>query len=196
MKYIVSFALMLWACMAGPAYAAAPYEFDKSHTKIVFFISHLGYSNFIGWVTDVTGTLDIDPAKPAEGKLSVTIKTDSIDTGVAELNEKIKKEHFFHVAQFPEATFNSTSIEITGDKTAKVTGDFAMLGVTKPVTFDAALVSSGWNQYAGKEAIGFSATGTIKRSEFGMNYLVPNVGDEVKLVIEAELNREGKKPAK
>ncbi len=93
------------------------------------------------------------------------------------------------MTEFPTAKFVSTKIEKTGDKTAKVTGDLTLVGVTKPVTLEVTFNEKKPNPMSKKESVGFSATTVIKRSEFGINYAVPNVSDDVELQIEAEANK-------
>ena len=177
----------------APAVAAQPdvrggaYTLDKSHAKIIWSASHFGFSTYYGEFTDFDAKLNLDPANPANSKLSVTVQTDSVDGHNDALEEHLESADFFNVEKFPTATFVSTSVVPTGAATADVTGEFTLLGVTKPLTLKVTFNKAGENM-AGTYVAGFSAEGAVKRSEFGMNYAVPGVSDEVKLTISGEFN--------
>lgn len=180
------------------AHAAETFAFDKAHTNILWSVNHLGLSTFYGEFQEFDGSVTYDRADPTKSSMSVTIKADSIDSDVAALDDHLKNADFFNVAEFPEITFTTTKIERTGDTTGKIMGELTMLGVTKSVTLDATMNFDGEHPLSGvlpyyKDAyyIAISATTTIKRSDFGMDYLVPGVGDEVGLTIETELRRQG-----
>ncbi|MDP2697032.1 YceI family protein [Thalassospira sp.] len=170
--------------------AAETYKFDTEHTSVVFAVSHLGFSNFQGRFGGIDGELVLDRDAPANSSLTVTIDLTAVDSGVAALDGHLQTPDFFNTAEFPTATFKSTSVELTGDKTAKVTGDLTLHGVTSPVTLDVTLNGEGAHPMSGLYIAGFSATGTVTRSAFGMNYLVPAVGDDVELRIESEWVRQ------
>jgi polyisoprenoid-binding protein YceI len=168
------------------AHAADTYTFDPNHTTVIWSAEHLGFSHPHGLFSNVEGTLTLDEAAPANSKVDVTIKTAGIATGIAKFDDHLKSKDFFDVEKHPTATFKSTKVEKTGDATAKVTGDLTLLGVTKPVTLDVTLNKKGEHPMSKKPTVGLSAKGTIKRSEFGLSFGVPNVGDDVPIVIEAE----------
>lgn len=172
---------------------AGTYKLDPTHASLTWKVSHLGLSNYTARFAKFDATLDFDPAAMAKSKLSVTIDPKSIRTDypfadTKDFNKKLAEDaEYFNANAHPEITFTSTSVEMTGDKTAKVTGDMTLLGVTKPVTLDVTLNGGMKLQpFAKKPAVGFSATTTIKRSEFGFTKLVPVVADDVTLLIEAE----------
>jgi len=98
----------------------------------------------------------------------------------------MKNEDFFHVEKYPEMTFKSTGIEVTGENTARITGDLTLLDVTKPVTLNVTYNKSGVHPYSGEYVAGFSADTMITRSEFGMDYGLPGVGDDVEIRLEVE----------
>lgn len=183
-RVLASFAVLFLPF--SPALAADTYTFDPAHTTVIWKAEHLGFSHPHGLFSNVEGTLTLDEATPANSKVDVTIKTDNIATGIAKFDDHLKSKDFFNVKEFPAATFKSTKVEKTGDNTAKVTGDLTLLGVTKPVTLDVTLNKKGEHPMSKKPTVGFTATGTIKRSEFGLSYGVPNVGDDVPIMIEAE----------
>lgn len=188
---------------AGITFSAAHaavdhYVLEKPHTQIVFLADHLGFSHSVGKFTDYTGQFTFDTADPEKSSVDVTINTSSIELNDPKWNEHLKGADFFNVEKFPTMTFKSTKIEKTGDNTANITGDLTLLGVTKSVTLAVKHNNSARHPFSGKYVSGFSATGKIKRSEFGMGYGLPAMGDEVDLIIEVEGLREdaeGQKPA-
>lgn len=163
------------------------YTLDKSHANVVFKINHLGFSNYIGRFNHFDAKLNFDAAAPEKSKLDVTIDVNSIDTNHEKLETDLKTEKFFNTAKFPTATFKSTTVTRSGDK-GTVIGDFTMMGVTKPVTLNVAFHGAGVGPFSKKETLGFHATTTIKRSDWGLNALVPMISDEVQLEIEVEFN--------
>jgi polyisoprenoid-binding protein YceI len=172
-----------------PGEATGTYRLDKSHANIIFKLSHLGYSDYIGRFNDFDATLTLDAAKPATSKVEATIKPKSVDTNNETLEGKLKGEHYFNADQFPEIKFVSTTLKQTGVNKGVMMGDLTLLGVSKPVSLDVTFVGAGQNPYASVYTVGFRATGTIKRSDWGMKTLVPQVGDEVQLLIEAEFHK-------
>ncbi len=183
---IMAAAALLSVPLATTANAADTYTLDPTHTTVIWNATHMGFSKPHGLFPLVEGTLQLDEANPEASKLDVTVPTTKLTTGIPKFDDHLKNADFFNVEKFPTATFKSTKIEKTGDKTAKVTGDLTLVGVTKPVTLDVTFNQKKPNPMSQKETVGFSATGVIKRSEFGINYAVPNVSDEVPLIIEAE----------
>ncbi|KAA1057132.1 YceI family protein [Azospirillum argentinense] len=167
---------------------AAPvaYKLDPAHTAVVFIVDHLGFSKAVGSFNTVAGELAFDKDAADKSSLSVTIDTASIDTNHAKRDEHLKSPDFFNVKEFPKLTFKSTKIEKTGDKTGKLHGDLTLLGVTKPVVLDVTFNKDGVSPASKQETVGFSARGTIKRSDFGMKYGVPNIGDDIQIIIESE----------
>jgi polyisoprenoid-binding protein YceI len=192
MKTFLFFAALIFAATVPPAKAATKpdsFTYDKPHTQIMFSVSHLGFSHSHGRFTDFDGGFTFDAAHPDQGSASVDIKTKSLKMDDATWEEHLTGENFFNVAKFPDMTFKSTKVEMTGKDTAKMTGDLTLLGVTKPVTLDVTLNKEGVHPYTQTYIAGFSATGTIKRSDFGMNYGLPAVGDDVTIMIEVEGKR-------
>lgn len=172
---------------SSPARAAETYTLDPSHTQVVWNISHFGFSNPSGKFASIEGTLTLDEAKPENSSVEAVIKITNLATGLEKLNEHLLAPKFFDAAKFPEATFKSTKVDVTAKDKATVTGDLTLHGVTRPVTLDVTLNKIGENMMKKKTA-GFSATATLKRSDFGMTEYLPNLGDEVKIGIETEAN--------
>lgn len=172
-----------------PALAeAAPdkYEFDKSHTHIIFLINHLGFSNTIGRIKEYNGYFTFDEKEPEKSDIDVTLKPESIDTSIAALDKELRGEKFFNVEKFPTMHFKSTKIATTGKNTGDVTGDLTLLGVTKPVVMHVVYNKSGIHPFTNNFVAGFTADAALKRSDFGMNAFEPAIGDEVRVHIEVE----------
>ncbi len=177
---------------ANPAAAQVEkYSFDKAHTQIVFSVNHLGFSNSMGKFLNYDGHFTFDRATPENSSIEVSIKTDSIEMNDQKWNDHMKNEDFFNVEKFPTMDFKSTAITVTGENSADITGDLTILGVTKPVTMSVVHNKSDAHPFAPDRFVaGFSATAKIKRSDFGMNYGLPAVGDDVEIRIEVEGIRE------
>lgn len=167
---------------------AAPetYAFDTAHTSVIWKAGHMGFSFPHGIFSNIEGTLVLDEADISKSAVDVTIPLDKLATGIPKFDDHLKSKDFFNVEKSPAAKFVSTKVEKTGDKTAKLTGDLTLNGITKPVTLDVTLNKQGEHPMMKKKAVGFSATAQIKRSDFGITYGIPNVPDEVDLEIQAE----------
>ena len=180
--------------LTAPAQAADTFTLDPMHTQVAWSINHFGFSNPSGKFAMITGSLTLDQEHPEKSSVNAVIKIGNLVTGLDKLNEHLFSDKFFDVAKFPEATFTSTDVKVTGTNTAQVTGNLTIHGITKPVTLDVKLNKVGQNMMK-KNTAGFSATTTVKRSDFGMTtYLTtdpnqPLLGDEVKLEIESEANQ-------
>jgi polyisoprenoid-binding protein YceI len=164
--------------------AAGTYAVDPLHTQVLFTVKHLGFSIYTGQFTQPTGTLVLDPKQPAADKLDISFPIDKAVTTVAHLNEHIASAEFFDAAKYPTARFVSTKVTVSGTK-ATIAGTLTLHGVTRPVTLDARFIGAGTNPMDKKATIGFQATTTIKRSEFGVTFLNSMVSDSVPLTINA-----------
>lgn len=169
--------------------AAGKYELEKTHANVLFKISHLGYSTYIGRFDNIDAMLDFNTDDVTKSTLEATVYPGSVNTTSDELNAKLADAPFFDIEQFPAVTFRSIAIEKTGADTGVIHGELTLLGVTKPVTLNTTFNGGGDNPYSNKAMLGFSASTTIKRSDFGMNAYTPAVGDEVKLEIEVEFQK-------
>jgi polyisoprenoid-binding protein YceI len=174
---------------ASLALAAAPlsattYTIEPDYAQVVFRWSHLGFSNPAAQLSQGQGTLEFDPANPTRASVQVTIPLSTLDTGVAALDEHLRSEDFFEVAKFPTATFRSTKVEQGAAKDRlRVTGDLNLHGVTRPVTLDVKVLKVGSNPRTQLPTVGFEATTTLKRSDFGLGAFVPQVSDEIQMQI-------------
>jgi polyisoprenoid-binding protein YceI len=184
---------------APPPPPAAGYTIDKSHTSVTFRVSHLGFSRYTARFANVDGKLKFDPAAPAAMAVEATIDPQSLQLNAppAGFHDQLMGKSFFEAAKYPAITFRSTKVAVTGPNTAKVTGDFTLHGVTKPVILDVTY-NGGWPANAmDGDRIGFSAHGSFKRSAFGMGFGVPapgstlGVGDDVEVMIETEFSNGG-----
>ncbi len=193
-----------------PAPTPAPaglYLLDPSHTSVTFRVSHLGLSQYTARFTKVAGELNLDPARPEAATLKASIDPRSLETDYPhtdlDFNAELHGPQWLDAATFPQITFTSTRIEMTGPSTAKVTGDLSLHGVTRPVTlettFNGGYAPNGMDPMGSR--IGFSAKGTLKRADFGIAYGVPAAGstmgvsDAVEVIIETEFTRPADKPA-
>ncbi|WP_414901359.1 YceI family protein [Sphingomonas flavalba] len=162
--------------------AAGTYQADSAHTQVAWSVNHLGFNAFHGLIGGATGTLTIDPARLADAAVSITIPVKRVVTTSTALDKHLLSPDFFDAATFPTATFRSTGVMVDGTR-AKITGVLTLRGVTRPVTLDARFVGAGANPMSKAQTVGFEATTTIRRSDFGIRFGVPAVSDEVPLAI-------------
>ncbi|HXA38435.1 MAG TPA: YceI family protein [Phenylobacterium sp.] len=188
---------------AAPQPPAGSYAIDKAHTSVTFRVVHLGFSHYTARFSKIDGKLRFDPAAPATMAVEATIDPTSLElnTPPAGFHDELMGKNWFNAAAFPAIAYRSTKVEVTGPNTARVTGDFTLHGVTKPVVLEVTY-NGGYppNSFdPGGARIGFSAHGVFKRSAFGMGAGVPapgstmGVSDEVEVAIETEFS--GGKPA-
>jgi len=182
------------AMLALPGMAAAEverYEFDPTHTTISFSWSHFGFSTTYARFHEFEGELLLDRDNPAESEVSVVIDTASLDSDFEERDNHLKSGDFFDVERFPQATFESTGVELVGDEAARVTGDLTIKDVTRPVTLDVELNALGESPVeADTYVAGFDAETTLIRSDFDLGMFAPAVSDEVVVRISSEWHRQ------
>ncbi|HYH20356.1 MAG TPA: YceI family protein [Azospirillum sp.] len=180
------FATAAVGAMAPASAASVAYKLDPAHTAVVFIVNHLGFANAVGRFNAVSGEVAFDKEAIQNNAVTVSIDTASVDTNHAKRDEHLKSPDFFNAKEFPKITFKSTKVEKSGEKTGKLHGELTLLGVTRPVVLDVTFNKDGVSPASKQETVGFSARGTIKRTDFGMKYGAPNIGDEIQLLIEAE----------
>lgn len=174
------------ALAAAPALAAPEsYTIDSRHTFPVFEVSHLGFSLQRGRFNQTTGKIVLDTAART-GSVELAIDAASIDMGIEKWDAHMKGEDFFNVAKHPTITFKSNRLVFSGDKVTGAEGELTLLGVSRAVKVSLTDFNCAMHPYAKKMACGGNATAAIKRSEFGMTYGVPGIGDDVKLMIPVE----------
>lgn len=180
-------ASVLVMSFAFPALAAVEnYELDPNHTNVYWHASHFGFSSPSGKFAKVEGTLKLDEAKPENSKVSVTIHTGSVMTGIEKFDTHLKSPDFFNSEKFPTATFVSDTVNVEAGNTATVHGKLTLHGVTKPAVLKVNLNKIGENPATNRKTAGFSASAMLKRSDFGMTYGLPGVADDVRVTIESE----------
>lgn len=179
---------------------AGDYHIDPEHTSVNFRVSHLGFSHYTARFTKVDGKLHFDPANPAAQTIEAVIDAGSLQTNYThpeklDFDSQVEKE-FLHAGEHPKITFKSTKVDVTSPRTARVTGDFTLNGITKPVVLETTF-NGGYppnSMDPGGARVGFSAHGTLKRSDFGITYGLPapgtnmGVGDDVEVIIETEFS--------
>lgn len=169
------------------------YQSDPFHTNLLWSVTHFGLSHYYGRFDGINAKLDLNADDVSKSKLTVTVDPKSVDVNYPgdpkKFSDEIAGTKFFDAAQYPLITFTSTEIALTGEKTGTVTGDLTFHGVTKPVTLNVTLNNAYKSHPMSKKpTIGFSATTTFKRSDFGVNTLVGPISDEVNLIIETEFS--------
>ncbi len=165
---------------------AASFRIDSLHSSAAFLVGHLGYSNMIGHFGKISGSFEFDPAAPEQSSARLVIDAASVNTNHARRDGHLRSPDFFNVKEFPEITFSTTKVTVTGAKTGKVTGEVTMLGVTRSITLDVSFNKMAPNPRSKALTAGFSARGKIKRSDFGMKYALGGIGDEITLFVEIE----------
>ena len=180
-------ALTLIGLLVLPTFAQAnAYVLNKDHSKILFSIGHFYVSSTDGQFTAFDGKLNFEAAAPEHGTATIHISPASISTGIAARDDHLRTADFFDIARFPLATFESTSLDRVTSTTGKMIGTLSLHGVTKPVTLNVTLLTPDLNA----DQLNFSASTTLKRSDYGMNNYLGVIGDEVTLTIQAEFDRE------
>jgi polyisoprenoid-binding protein YceI len=174
--------------LAGAAHAEPKaYTFDAGHSQVVFSYQHLGFSTTSGMFSGISGTINFDEAKPDTSTVSVEFPISSLQTGDPGRNKHFQSADFFGgEGKAPNVSFKSTAIKVTGEKTAQITGELTLNGVTKPVVLDTVLNQKGQHPMENKPWIGFNATTTVKRTDFKLGMFAPAVSDDVVVQISVE----------
>lgn len=172
---------------AGTGAFAEPvtYTIDPSHTDVIAQWSHFGFSNPTAHFGDAEGTITYDADNVAASSVEVSLPLSGLNSYTAKFDEHLRSSDFFDAAAFPVATFKSTQVEAAGEDKLKVTGTLTIKEISKPVVLDVTLNKAGENM-GGQPTIGFDATTTIKRSDFGVGLYAPKVSDEVEIRITTE----------
>lgn len=184
----------------APDVPAGSYRLDPAHASLLFRVDHLGFSNYTARFTKFDAELEFDPEHPADASLSATVDARSLETDFpfpeqVDFNAQLQGDEWLNTDEHPQMTFRSTEVELTGANTARIEGELTLRGITRPVTLEATFNGG----YAGhpmdpNARIGFSAHGSLLRSDYGMTFGIPapgttmGVGDEVEIIIEAEFN--------
>lgn len=183
---------MLKRGFAGLALAAATltvqaqsYTVEPRHTHITWATSHLGVSTFRGKLNKTSGKVVLDvPGR--KGSVEIVVDTAGQLSGDDRLDKHLAAEDFFNIAKFTTATFRSSAVEFSGEAPSRIIGELTLLGITRPVTLTVTAFNCKMHPMLKKDFCGADATATLRRSDWGMKYGVPNIGDEVKLDIAIE----------
>lgn len=162
------------------------YVLDAAHGKITWSVDHMGFSTYVGQFTGVDATLKLDVANPSASRLVANVKTDSVGSFNQALDDHLKTADFLDTANHPTARFQATRIRMTDEDSAEITGNLTLRGITRPIVMTADFNQAGVNPVDQQYTVGFDGEATIKRSDFGISYGLPLLGDEVKLHMEAE----------
>ena len=206
-KTLLALAIMAAGFGAYPAAAqdmtpykdmpAGIYKMDVHHASLTWKVKHVGLSNYTARFKTFDAAITFDPADIEKSSVKATIDPTSLETDyapTAEVNfnkELGTSDKWLNAGKFPTITFTSTRVERTGENTGKIYGDLSLLGVTKPVVLDAVFNGAYLVQpFNNLPTLGFSATTSIKRSDWGLTTYVPAIGDEVQIIIEAEFNKQ------
>jgi polyisoprenoid-binding protein YceI len=177
-------AAALCLSLAGTA-AADSYTIDPKHTFPSFEVSHIGFSTQRGRFDRSSGKIELD-AKAKTGAVQVRLEADSIDTGLPELEAKLKSAEFFDAAKHPAITFSADTLEFAGETPVAAVGTLSLLGVSKPLRLSIDHFHCGVHPINKRQVCGADASGEIKRSDFGMKAFLPAIGDDVKIRIQVE----------
>lgn len=188
--------LLAFVCTTVPAVAdvsrdpkTAPYglyKIDPDHTSVTFKINHLGFSHFTGRFDHIEGYMNFNNNEPDQSTVDVTVYPNSINVNNQNLEGELRGDKWFNVMQFPRATFHATKLNRTGPMTGKMVGDFTLMGVKRSLALDVTFVGTGVNPYSQRQILGFSAVTSFDRSDYGISNMLPAMGNEVVLEIEAE----------
>ncbi|MHB0991119.1 MAG: YceI family protein [Burkholderiales bacterium] len=167
---------------------AGNYQIDPVHSMVSFTVGHLGVSELVGRFDTISGSFSLDSANSGQARVSVQIPIDSLDTNFAQRNKDLLGPDYFNATQFPTMSFVSTKVQWQSRNAGLLTGNLTLHGVTRPVTFNLRRVGAGPDPWGGYRS-GYIATATIRRSDFGMNYMLNGISDSIAL----QLNIEGKR---
>ena len=167
------------------AVPAAAYTVEPTHTRVLFAVSHMGFTTWYGQFTNVSGTLNLNPKALSSSSFDITIPANTVSTSNTKLDGELNSPEWFDTAKYPTIAFKSEKIVRTGHDTAKVTGELTFHGVTRPETLAVTFNASGVNMLTKQYTVGFNATGHLKRSDFNQKTYIPLIGNDVTLIISA-----------
>ncbi len=168
---------------------AGDYKLDPDHAYLLFRIEHLGLSTVVGRFNDMEASLDFDPSEPEALTLEGRVSMDSIDLGNETLEGRLRGRDWLDTERFPQARFVTTEVGIDDDGVLSIIGDFTLHGVTRPLTLAAMFNGGADNLLTGKYTLGFSATGALERSDYGIDAFAALVGDEIGVEIHGEFQK-------
>jgi polyisoprenoid-binding protein YceI len=179
--------LILFTFLTSAAFTvrgADTFKIDPVHSSVLFGIKHVGVTNFYAFFNDISGTVTFDKDNPAKSSFELTVPVESLYSRNPKRDQHLKSPDFFNAKQFPTLSFKSTKVEASGD-TYKVSGDFTLHGVTKPITIEFNKGPEGKGM-EGEVRGGGETRFTIKRSDYGMTFMQGALGDEVDIIVSVE----------
>ncbi len=190
MKHLLSTALLA-ATLSTSVAASEAFVLEPGHSQIVFTYDHAGFSTTYGMFSGFTGDIMFDAEDPAASSVSVTFPAETMITGFdARTGHFLQSGDFFKLDEFPDVTFVSTGIEVTGDNTANITGDLTLNGVTQSVVLDAKLNQQTdeypFPPHQGKKAMGLDASVTLNRADYNLGMFAPFIPEEIPVQISVE----------
>lgn len=168
--------------------ATGTYQIDPVHSMVSFTVGHLGVSELVGRFDTISGSFSLDSANSEQARVSVQIPIDSLDTNFAQRNKDLLGPDYFNAKQFPTMSFTGTTVQWQNKNVGQLRGNLTLHGVTRPVTFNLRHIGAGPDPWGGYRS-GYVASTTLKRSDFGMNYMLNGISD----TIQVQLNIEGKR---
>ncbi len=189
-KYIIIplFAIFTFGLMGvfiPPANAADTYKLDPDHTSIVFRVMHLGVGYVYGSFAGATGSLKYDENDFSNNSIEIQVSAAGLHTAVPKRDNHLRSPDFFHTEKFPKISFKSTSAKEIDNTSFEVTGDLSLLDKTRPITFNVVQTGQGKDPW-GNFRRGFETTFFIKRSDFGMGFMLNAASDEVQVTVSLE----------
>lgn len=172
--------------LAAPSPAAERWAFDKAHTQVLFTVDHLGFTELTGQFRVVEGELLLDREDLTRSSVRATIRADSVDMNDDRLNAHLRNADFFDVENHPALEFVSTAVERVGEDALKLHGELTMLGRALPVVLDVKINQIGSHPFRGTPYAGFTATGRLDRTAWGMGYLAGRIGTDIGIRINLE----------
>lgn len=163
------------------------YNIDTTHSAVIFRAKHVGVSYNYGRFNDFSGSISMDETDVSKSSIELEVKTASVDTANSKRDQHLRSPDFFNAKQFPVITFKSTKVSSKPgqENMLEVTGDFYLHGVKKSITADVEITGEGKSR-KGEAMIGFETTFTIKRSEYGMNFELKGISDEIRITVSVE----------
>lgn len=187
-KLIITLCVMSGMANASNVESGNIYKLDSTHSFVEFQYNHLGFSNPSGKIM-ATGTINYESSNLTTSKVDINIDLTSLNTGVEKLDDHLKSTEFFNIAKYKSAYFISSKITPIDAKHFTMVGNLSLHGITKPITLQVTQNAQGINPISKLYSIGYSATGSIKRSDFGLGDYVPAISDDVTLNIEVEAHK-------
>jgi polyisoprenoid-binding protein YceI len=183
---------LLLVLLEASAQAAESFVLDRVHTQIQFNVSHLGFSMSEGEFLDFSGRIEWDQANMANSRVSLRIRSESVDMDDQAWNRAMLGRSYFDAKRYPWIEFSSTRVDMQDERNGRLFGQLTLLGQSREVVLDFTFNQRAKHRLLLRDTLGFSASGSLKRSDFGMHGGLPHVGDEVKLRFEVEAYKDVK----